>query len=158
MIPKTVRYRKFKFKYHCPLCRSLNQVRYDGKMSARQVLGILSFSLVILYAFLSRLEAGAIVLCFLAWALVEIFNRLMYRSEIPCKGCGFDPIWYKKDIRKAREILEAKRVILQQKNSLENLSQEQQTENLDDEPKDDVEQVPFVPTDEDRIQASSKQS
>lgn len=31
-----------------------------------------------------------------------MMNKILYRRELPCPHCGFDPTWYKKDIKLAR--------------------------------------------------------
>lgn len=47
----------------------------------------------------------AIYSFFIFLSTMEIFTRLYYKNELPCEHCGFDALWYKKDIKVARKLV-----------------------------------------------------
>jgi hypothetical protein len=40
------------------------------------------------------------------WAIFESVHKSLYRKDLQCPYCGFDPKWYKKDIKLARQKVE----------------------------------------------------
>ena len=34
-----------------------------------------------------------------------MINKLLYRKEIACPYCGFDATWYRRDVKKANELV-----------------------------------------------------
>jgi hypothetical protein len=40
------------------------------------------------------------------WIIFETIHKALYRKELSCPFCGFDPTWYKKDIKLARKRVE----------------------------------------------------
>lgn len=58
---------------------------------------------------------GLIGYSFLSWGVIlfyptvlvsfEFVRRSVYRKEIPCPHCGFDAVWYKKDVPKAKQLI-----------------------------------------------------
>ena len=46
--------------------------------------------------------AKAIVLSLPVWILFEFIHKLLYRRELTCPYCGFDPTWYRRDVNLAK--------------------------------------------------------
>jgi len=90
----------------CALCstpRRLRYLRHLSKFHYSQIL-ILSISFTALtYPLLSW--KGLISLPII-WALFEGIHKSLYRKELKCPYCGFDPTWYKKDVKFARQKVE----------------------------------------------------
>ena len=42
----------------------------------------------------------------LVWVLFESIHKSLYRKDLSCPYCGFDPKWYKKDVKLARQKVE----------------------------------------------------
>lgn len=40
------------------------------------------------------------------WAIFESVHKSLYRKDLQCPYCGFDPKWYKKDVKLARQKVE----------------------------------------------------
>lgn len=40
------------------------------------------------------------------WASFESIHKSLYRKDLMCPYCGFDPKWYKKDVKFARQKVE----------------------------------------------------
>jgi hypothetical protein len=40
------------------------------------------------------------------WGLFESIHKSLYRKDLKCPYCGFDPKWYKKDVKLARQKVE----------------------------------------------------
>jgi len=40
------------------------------------------------------------------WATFESLHQMLYRKDSKCPYCGFDPTWYKKDVKFARQQVE----------------------------------------------------
>ncbi len=90
----------------CALCRTPRKLRYERKMRARhmgQIL-VLTISLAaILYPWLSW--KGVLSLP-IVWVIFEYTRSSLYRKDLICPYCGFDPAWYKKDVKMARAKVE----------------------------------------------------
>ena len=39
------------------------------------------------------------------WAMADLGKKALFRRAAQCKFCGFDAVTYKKDLRKAKEII-----------------------------------------------------
>jgi len=40
------------------------------------------------------------------WIIFESTHKSLYRKDLKCPFCGFDPTWYKKDVKLARRKVE----------------------------------------------------
>lgn len=38
----------------------------------------------------------------IVWLGFEVTLKMLFRKELPCPHCGFDPVWYCKDVRVAK--------------------------------------------------------
>jgi hypothetical protein len=42
----------------------------------------------------------------IVWAIFESTRASLYRKDLKCPFCGFDPAWYQKDVKIARQKVE----------------------------------------------------
>jgi hypothetical protein len=90
----------------CALCRSPRKLRYSrflSKMNYLQIIFISAATAGILYPLIGF---KGIVCLPVIWALFESIHKSLYRKELVCPFCGFDPKWYKKDVKLARQKVE----------------------------------------------------
>jgi len=90
----------------CALCRSPRKLRYSRHLSGLHYGQILVLAVVFTaatYPWLDWKGAGSLPII---WALFESIHKSLYRKDLQCPYCGFDPKWYKKDIKLARQKVE----------------------------------------------------
>jgi hypothetical protein len=90
----------------CALCRSPRKLRYNRHLSGQNYLQILVITLVITAATFPWLTWKGATSLPIIWALFESIHKSLYRKDLKCPYCGFDPKWYKKDVKLAREKVE----------------------------------------------------
>ena len=52
------------------------------------------------------MKAKVVFLFFPVWLAFELGNKLLYRKELPCPYCGFDPSWYRRDVTVAKKMVQ----------------------------------------------------
>lgn len=67
---------------------------------------ILILSLVFFYLAFPWLDWKGVGALPIIWALFESIHKSLYRKDLRCPFCGFDPKWYKKDVKLARKKVE----------------------------------------------------
>lgn len=116
----------------CALCRSPRKLRYSRHLSNLHYAQILVLTLVfaaITYPWLGWKGTMSLPII---WGLFESIHKSLYRKDLKCPYCGFDPKWYKKDVKLARQKVEeflqqnpdspVLRKIRQEENSLNRLN------------------------------------
>ncbi len=90
----------------CALCRTPRKLRYTRSIQARHYFQILVLTLVAT-ASLSPWFAwkGALSLPII-WIIFDSSYKSLYRKDLKCPYCGFDPAWYKKDVKFTRQKVE----------------------------------------------------
>lgn len=91
---------------YCALCRSPRKLRYSRHLSKKNYLQIFVLSLVttaILYPWVSLKGIYSLPII---WALFEGIHKSLYRKELKCPFCGFDPKLYRKNVKLTREKVE----------------------------------------------------
>jgi hypothetical protein len=91
---------------YCACCRTPRTLQYDRLMKGRHYLQIFILTLVLTFATYPWFQWKAVTAMPLIWAIFESFHKSLYRKELSCPYCGFDPTWYKKDVRLARRKVE----------------------------------------------------
>jgi hypothetical protein len=91
---------------YCALCRSPRTLRYARLMKRRHYIQILVLTLGLSAALYPWFEWKGAMALPLIWAIFESFHKSLYRKELRCPFCGFDPTWYKKDVKLARRKVE----------------------------------------------------
>lgn len=90
----------------CALCRSPRTLRYSRRLKGRHFLQILTLGIVFTASTSPWFDwKGAFALP-LIWAIFEGQYKSLYRKDLKCPFCGFDPTWYKKDVKFARQQVE----------------------------------------------------
>lgn len=90
----------------CALCRSPRKLRYSRQLKPihyAQILVITIGVAAVLFPWLAWKGAFALPII---WALFETNYKTLYRKDLICQHCGFDPTWYKKDVKLARKKVE----------------------------------------------------
>lgn len=90
----------------CALCRSPRKLRYSrflSKMNYLQILFLAVGMTAILYPLIGFKGIASFPV---VWAIFESVHKSLYRKELVCPYCGFDPKWYKKDVKLARQKVE----------------------------------------------------
>lgn len=90
----------------CALCRSPRVIRYSRRLKGRHYLQILTLGLVFIAATYSSFGFMGASALPLIWATFESIHKSLYRKDLKCPYCGFDPTWYKKDVKLARRKVE----------------------------------------------------
>jgi hypothetical protein len=91
---------------YCALCRSPRRVRYSRNLKAQHYGQILVLTIVLTACTFPWLQFKGFVALPLIWAIFESIHKSLYRRDLKCQYCGFDPTWYKKEIRLARQQVE----------------------------------------------------
>ncbi|HXH31437.1 MAG TPA: hypothetical protein VNJ01_11535 [Bacteriovoracaceae bacterium] len=90
----------------CALCRSPRKLRYSRRIASRQVIQIFVLAIVLTAATYPWLAWKGIMGLPVIWAIFESVHKSLYRKDLKCPFCGFDPTWYKKDVKFARKQVE----------------------------------------------------
>lgn len=90
----------------CALCRSPRKLRYSRHLSSLNYGQILVLTIVFTAAAYPWLDWKGAISLPVIWGLFESIHKSLYRKDLSCPYCGFDPKWYKKDVRLARQKVE----------------------------------------------------
>lgn len=90
----------------CALCRSPRKLRYSRYLSGQHYIQILILAVAITAAAFPWFAWKGIGALPLVWAAFESIHKSLYRKDLKCPYCGFDPKWYKKDVKLARQKVE----------------------------------------------------
>lgn len=95
-----------KTECYCALCRSPRTLRYSRRLKSQHYIQILTLGVVFTAATFSWFTWKGIFALPLIWASFESIHKSLYRKDLKCPYCGFDPTWYKKDVALARRKVE----------------------------------------------------
>lgn len=90
----------------CALCRSPRVIRYSRRLKGRHYLQILTLAFVFTASTYSWFGFHGAFALPIIWAVFETQYKSLYRKDLKCPYCGFDPTWYKKDVKLARQKVE----------------------------------------------------
>lgn len=90
----------------CALCRSPRKLRYSRHLTKLHFGQILVLTLVFTFVTFPFLSWKGAMSLPIIWALFESIHKSLYRKDLKCPYCGFDPKWYKKDVKLARQKVE----------------------------------------------------
>lgn len=93
-------------EYFCACCRSPRRLKYQRNLKAShfaQIFILSAFVSMILYPWLG---VSSFLSSILVWVIFEGTYKSLYRRDLVCPYCGFDPKWYKKDVKFARQKIE----------------------------------------------------
>jgi hypothetical protein len=86
----------------CALCRSPRVIRYSRRLMVRHYFQILTLGFVFTAATYNSFGLHGVYALPLIWIIFESTHKALYRKDLRCPFCGFDPTWYKKDVKLAR--------------------------------------------------------
>jgi hypothetical protein len=90
----------------CALCRSPRKLRYSRHLSNLHYAQIFILTLVFAAATFPWLAWKGAMALPIIWGFFESIHKSLYRKDLKCPYCGFDPKWYKKDVKLARQKVE----------------------------------------------------
>jgi hypothetical protein len=90
----------------CALCRSPRKLRYSRHLTKLHYGQILILSLVFTAVTFPFFSWKGVMSLPIIWGLFESIHKSLYRKDLQCPYCGFDPKWYKKDVKLARQKVE----------------------------------------------------
>jgi hypothetical protein len=90
----------------CALCRSPRVIRYSRRLMVRHYFQILTLGFVFTAATYSWFAWNGVAALPIIWIIFESTHKSLYRKDLKCPFCGFDPTWYKKDVKLARRKVE----------------------------------------------------
>jgi hypothetical protein len=88
---------------YCALCRTPRVIRYSRNLQPLHYGQIVLLTVALTWIFFSWFAFKTLGVFFLIWALYELALKMLYRRDLKCKVCGFDPTWYKRDVKIARK-------------------------------------------------------
>ena len=102
--------RPFKVKnavleFLCPLCGVERGISVHYKLTKANYIQISILSVVAGLALYPVIDWAVVLLPPTFGVSFEFVRRSIFRKEVPCPHCGFDAVWYKKDVPKARELV-----------------------------------------------------
>jgi hypothetical protein len=97
---------KLKTECFCALCSSKRTLRYSRHLQGRHYLQMVVLVIGISAASFPYFHLKGLFTLPLIWAIFESIHKSLYRRDLKCPYCGFDPTWYKKDINLARRKVE----------------------------------------------------
>ncbi len=95
-----------KKEFFCACCRMPRVSRYARRLHSGHFIQILVLAIAVGSSLYPWLEWKGFMSLPIIWALYESIHKSLYRKDIKCPFCGFDPTWYKKDVRVARKQVE----------------------------------------------------
>ena len=90
----------------CALCRSPRKLRYSRHLKGLHYLQIVILTVVFTAIFWNWLTYKGAISLPVIWIAFEAIHKSLYRKDLKCPYCGFDPTWYKKDVKLARQKVE----------------------------------------------------
>ncbi|MFA5583193.1 MAG: hypothetical protein WDA09_03180 [Bacteriovoracaceae bacterium] len=93
-------------EYFCACCRSPRKLRYQRNLKASHFVQIFILSAFVSMILFPWFGASSFFSTIFIWGLFEGTYKSLYRRDLVCPYCGFDPKWYKKDVKFARQKIE----------------------------------------------------
>ena len=90
----------------CAHCRSPRKLRYHRRLQNAHFVQIFILSFGAAAALFPWLDFKGLGVFFLIWPAFDLTYKTLYRKDLKCPYCGFDPTWYKKDVTIARRQVE----------------------------------------------------
>jgi hypothetical protein len=94
------------WSFFCPQCKVPRRVPYRAKPSPRHYMQIGLTAAVFTLATWKWFDWKGIVVFLPLWIVFETLYRSRVRAALGCEQCGFDPILYLVDVKRARQEIE----------------------------------------------------
>jgi hypothetical protein len=95
-----------KKEFFCALCRAPRALKYERHLTQLNYLQIIILTVAITAVSYNTIGFRGLSSFFIIWAAFESTRKMLYRKDLPCTYCGFDPTWYRRDVRVARKKVE----------------------------------------------------
>ena len=92
-------------EFLCPLCGVERGISVHYKLTKSNYFQILILSSILFLAGFPFIGLGGFIFFPIIGISFEFVRRVVFRKEIPCPHCGFDAVWYKKDVPKAKQLV-----------------------------------------------------
>jgi hypothetical protein len=102
---KFYRVKSPKREFLCALCSAPRQMKHSKNLHFINYMQVLVLSAAFIWLCLPFMGAKSLFVFFPVWMAFEIGNKLLYRKELPCPYCGFDPTWYRRDVKVANKLI-----------------------------------------------------
>jgi hypothetical protein len=99
---------QFRKYVYCALCGIKRVFKGERKLTNKmyaQIISIGGFLSLILYPIFEWKSLISLVIVAITY---EFVNMSIYRKEVKCPHCGFDPVWYRKNWRLAKTMVQTK--------------------------------------------------
>jgi hypothetical protein len=90
----------------CALCRTPRKLRYTRSIQSRHYFQILILTLVATAALSPWFAWKGVLSLPIIGIIFDSTYKSLYRKDLKCPYCGFDPAWYKKDVKFTRQKVE----------------------------------------------------
>lgn len=87
----------------CALCRAPRELKQSSELSILNYAQLILLSSLITYFTYDVISLKGMISIIPMWAIFEFVKKSLYRKELTCPTCGFDPTWYRRDVKMARE-------------------------------------------------------
>ena len=103
---RTYHTKKASLRFLCPLCGAQRSLYYQASLKLHHYVHIILISVVAGLVSWPLMGWKGIFPSLFVWACYELGLRSLYRKDILCPHCGFDAAWYKKDVKRARQMVQ----------------------------------------------------
>lgn len=93
-------------EFFCACCRHPRKLKYQRNLKSSHFVQIIILSAFVSMTLSPWFGGKAFFITILVWAIFEGTYKSLYRKDLVCPYCGFDPKWYKKDVKLARQKVE----------------------------------------------------
>lgn len=91
------------WSFYCPLCRIIRKVPYQPNVTRmRHIFQAAISAIIFTMIFWTWFGWKGLSFFVFIWSVFELIYRAQTRALLECPHCGFDPYWYKVDVKKAR--------------------------------------------------------
>ena len=102
---RTFKKKNSRLEFHCPLCGVKRSITKNFRLSSANYVQIVVLAATLMFISYPLFGGAGLVYFPVTFCIFELWKRIDYKREIPCESCGFDAIWYKKDVPKAKKLV-----------------------------------------------------
>ena len=103
--PRVFKKKGSRLDFLCPLCGVSRSITKNFKITRANYIQISVLSFTLFLISYSWLGGAGLIYFPVVFCGFEFWKRVDYKRDIPCESCGFDAIWYKKDVPKAKQLV-----------------------------------------------------
>ena len=103
--PRTFKRKNSRVDFLCPLCGVKRSITKNFKLTRANYVQICVLAGTLMFISFSFIGGAGLIYFPVVFCGFEFWKRFDYKREIPCESCGFDAIWYKKDVPRARKLV-----------------------------------------------------